>query len=166
MSAVPRPEAAPGAPRARGMRADDLDAVAAIERAIYPFPWTRGNFSDSLEAGYDGWIFEDPEGASREPLGYAIVMWLPEEAHLLNFSVAGPLQGRGIGGRMLDWLLDDVRRRGAFGMMLEVRPSNAPALALYRRAGFAQLGVRKGYYPAGGGTREDAWVLFRTLRRE
>ncbi len=174
MSALPKPPgAAPDAPvaprpalRVRSMRADDLDAVMAIESAVYPFPWTRGNFADSLKAGYDAWVFEAAEGASGELLGYAVVMWIPDEVHLLNLSVDGAMHGRGIGRAMLDWLMRDGRRRGARGMMLEVRPSNHAAIALYRNAGFAQIGVRRHYYPAPHGAREDAWVMYREFDDE
>ncbi|RIK95846.1 MAG: ribosomal-protein-alanine N-acetyltransferase [Burkholderiales bacterium] len=148
--------------RVRPMRRRDLDAVAAIERSIYPFPWTRGNFADSLLAGHDAWIFELEVEESPQLIGYAIVMWVPDEVHLLNLSVAAPMQGRGYGREMLRWLMRDAAGRGARGMLLEVRPSNAPALALYRSSGFEAIGVRRGYYPAEDG-REDAHVLFRQL---
>ena len=148
--------------RVRPMRRRDLDAVAAIERSIYPFPWTRGNFADSLLAGHDGWIFELEVEESPQLIGYAVLMWLPDEVHLLNLSVAAPMQGRGYGREMLRWLLRDASARGAGGMLLEVRPSNLPALALYRSSGFESIGVRRGYYPAEDG-REDAQVLFRKL---
>lgn len=148
--------------RVRPMRRRDLDAVAAIERSIYPFPWTRGNFADSLFAGHDAWIFEIEIEESPQLIGYAVVMRLPDEVHLLNLSVAAPMQGRGYGREMLQWLLRDAAGGGAQGMLLEVRPSNARALALYRSSGFEPIGVRRGYYPAEVG-REDAQVLFRRI---
>ncbi|MCO5108262.1 MAG: ribosomal protein S18-alanine N-acetyltransferase [Burkholderiaceae bacterium] len=166
MSALPTPVAPRPALRARPMRADDLDAVTAIENAIYPFPWTRGNFADSLKAGYDAWVFESAEAPARELLGYAVVMWIPDEVHLLNLSVAGAWQRRGVGRAMLEWLMRDAARRGARAMMLEVRPSNEPAIVLYRSAGFGQIGLRKRYYPAPDGGREDARVLLRRLAVE
>lgn len=169
MSALPHPP--PGradrvALRARPMQRRDLGVVAAIERQIYPFPWTRGNFADSLTAGYDAWVFEDAAVPGDALLGYAVVMWVPDEVHLLNLSVALTTQGAGVGRAMLEWLLRDAGRRGARGMMLEVRPSNARAIALYRSSGFAQIGLRKRYYPAANDTREDAWVLLRKLDHE
>lgn len=145
----------------RAMRRGDLDAVSEIERAIYPFPWTRGNFADSLVAGHDAWIFASPD-EPESILGYAVSMWLPDEVHLLNFSVAAAHQGKGFGRAMLQWLMRDAAKRGANGMMLEVRPSNERALALYRSTGFVQIGLRRRYYPAEFG-REDAQVLFRRL---
>ena len=145
--------------RVRQMHRADLERVVQIEREIYPFPWTPGNFEDSLKAGYDCWIFE----SARETIGYAIVMWAPDEVHLLNISVSGRCQGQGYGRAMLGWLCEGAARRGARSMMLEVRPSNERARALYASTGFVQLGVRRRYYPAENNAREDALVLFRTL---
>jgi ribosomal-protein-alanine acetyltransferase len=140
------------------MARPDVARVAEIERVIYPFPWTAGNFSDSLVAGYDCWVFEEDEG---ELACYAILMWIPDEVHLLNLSVAAHRQRRGIGRAVLEWLCADATRRGAQGMLLEVRPSNTPALLLYESACFYRIGIRKRYYPAPEGAREDAWVMFR-----
>ncbi len=145
--------------RVRPMHRSDLDAVMRIEQAIYPFPWTPGNFGDSLKSGYDAWVFE----SALQLIGYAVLMWIPDEVHLLNISVAQPLQGRGYGRAMLDWLCEDARRRGARAVMLEVRPSNVVARALYASKGFTQIGLRKRYYPAHGDSREDALVLRRML---
>lgn len=141
-------------PRYRRMTAADLDAVVAIEKEIYPHPWTRGNFSDSLAADYDCWIVE----CGGEWAGYCVVMIAAGEAHLLNLSVAGPWQRRGIGREILGFVLQLARRRGAARILLEVRPSNEAARALYASAGFAEVGTRPGYYPADAG-REDAIVL-------
>lgn len=133
----------------------DLDRVAAIEQRVYPFPWSRGNFADSLNAGYDAWAFERGD----ELIGYAIVMWLPDEVHLLNLSVDADHQGKGIGSAMLDWLMADAARRGAASMLLEVRPSNVRAIGLYERKSFMRIGIRRRYYPSFNNTREDAIVM-------
>lgn len=157
----PAPGGRPGplpALRARHMARRDLARVLAIENEIYPFPWSLGNFSDSLEAGYDCWSFDDESG---ELVAYAIVMWIPDEVHLLNLSVAASRQRRGMGRAILDWLIADASHRGARGMLLEVRPSNLPALRLYETSRFERIGVRRRYYPAPDQQREDAWVLFR-----
>jgi ribosomal-protein-alanine N-acetyltransferase len=143
------------------MSVSDLTMVAAIEAEVYPFPWSRGNFADSLAAGYDAWVFESQQG--HELVGYAVVMWLPDEVHLLNLSVAKPWQGHGLGASMLDWLMRDAAHRGAHAMLLEVRPSNERAVQLYERLGFRRVGVRRRYYPAAGDTREDAIVMVRRL---
>jgi len=148
--------------RVRPMRSSDLATVMSIEREVYPFPWTQGNFGDSLKAGYDAWVFEN----ASDTIGYAVVMWIPDEVHLLNLSVSAAYQRRGYGRSMLAWLCSDARRRGARSMMLEVRPSNAAAQALYASMGFAQIGLRKRYYPSHGEAREDALVLSRRFGDE
>jgi ribosomal-protein-alanine N-acetyltransferase len=162
MSAAPIGRLAAPAWRARAMRHADLAQVSQIEARIFPFPWTYGNFADSLAAGYDGWVFESAD-APDTLLGYAIVMWLPDEVHLLNLSVDAPVQGRGLGAGMLDWLMTDAGARGARSMLLEVRPSNTTALRLYERKGFHRVGLRRRYYPARDGAREDAIVMIRRL---
>ena len=140
--------------RYRRMTAPDLAPIGAIEQAIYPHPWTRGNFSDSLTAGYHCWIVE----CGGDIAGYAVVAIAAEEAHLLNLSVAGPWQRQGVGSELLAFVLKLARDYAAHRILLEVRPSNLAARALYVAAGFAEIGVRRGYYPAGE-AREDAIVL-------
>ena len=142
----------------RPMQAADLDAVMLLEAAAYPFPWSRGNFADSLRAGYRAWVCEEQELI----IGYGLLTVILDEAQLLNITVAPRLHGRGLGGELLGYLLDDARSCNAERMFLEVRPSNQPALALYQRRGFIPVGRRKGYYPAAGG-REDAIVMAREL---
>ena len=141
-------------PRYRCMTGADVDAVVAIEEAIYPHPWTRGNFSDSLAASYHCWIAE----CGGEMAGYTVVAIAAGEAHLLNLSVASPWQRRGIGREMLNFVLRLARESGAGRILLEVRPSNSAARALYAAAGFAEIATRRDYYPADK-SREDAIVL-------
>jgi ribosomal-protein-alanine N-acetyltransferase len=138
----------------RPLQKADLDAVMAIEPEIYPYPWTRGNFSDSLKAGYSCWACEQ-DGAL---VGYAVMMMVLDEAHLLNISIAREFQGRGLGRRLLEHLIGVARGHGAHTMFLEVRPSNKSAIALYESIGFNEFSVRKGYYPGANG-REDAILM-------
>ncbi|WP_367646207.1 ribosomal protein S18-alanine N-acetyltransferase [Azonexus fungiphilus] len=140
------------------MSARDLDGVAALEAGIQDFPWSRGNFADSLHAGYSSWVLR----IGGELVGFAVVMQVLDEAHLLNIGVAGHLQGRGYGARLLRQAMDSARQAGAQRLFLEVRPGNARAVDLYRHFGFRQIGLRKGYYPALIG-REDALVFERDL---
>lgn len=136
----------------------DLDAVAAAEARIYAFPWTRGNFADSLAAGYEGWLAQ--QGGCIN--GYAIVMQVVDEAHLLNISVLPELQRGGLGSSLLAHLFGQARQRAATRMLLEVRPGNLAGQGFYRRHGFVEIGRRQDYYPAHGG-REDAIVMARDL---
>ena len=149
MSAVLKPE-----PDFEPMAEADLRAVLAIEEKIYEFPWTLGNFRDSLRSGYSCWLYR--EGAQL--IGYAVLMLAAEEAHLLNLSIAPRAQRRGYGRGLLGKLVGVARTHAAKVLYLEVRPSNGIGQRLYAAHGFRQIGVRRGYYPAHRG-REDALVL-------
>lgn len=137
-----------------------LDAVLAIELAAYAFPWTRGNFIDSLAAGYPSQVLY---GAQGELLGYFIAMEGVDELHLLNITVAPAMQGQGHARFMLDELCAFSRKLRAQQIWLEVRESNLRARAIYERYGFTHVGLRRGYYPASRSThasgREDAVVM-------
>jgi [ribosomal protein S18]-alanine N-acetyltransferase len=138
------------------MQVSDLPEVLEIENDVYPYPWKRGNFLDSLYSGYECWVLRDPEGAL---VGYFLLMLAVDEAHLLNISVRRSLHGRGIGCLQLDKVVSVAKDKGMASVLLEVRPSNQRALAVYRRYGFEQIGQRKGYYPAEDNIREDAIVM-------
>jgi ribosomal-protein-alanine N-acetyltransferase len=138
------------------MQVGDLEEVLAIEQDVYPFPWTRGNFLDSLYSGYETWILRDGAGAV---LGYFLLMCAVDEAHLLNITVRRGLHGKGLGRLQLDKAGALARERGVTSILLEVRPSNLRALAVYQQYGFRRIGQRKNYYPAMENMREDAIVM-------
>ncbi|MDB5764546.1 MAG: rimI [Herminiimonas sp.] len=138
------------------MQVDDLTEVLAIEYAIYPYPWTRGNFLDSLYSGYETWVLRDMPGML---LGYFLLMLAVDEAHLLNITVRTDSQGRGIGCMLLDKVVALSRGKNMQSLLLEVRPSNQRALKVYQHYGFSQIGVRRNYYPAARNAREDAIVM-------
>lgn len=138
----------------RPMQEADLDAIMVIEPRIYPYPWSRGNFADSLKSGYSCWVVE----LDSELIGYGAMMVVLDEGHLLNISIAKAYQGRGFGRALLDHFIAVAKRHGGQMMFLEVRPSNTAAIALYESMGFNEFSVRKGYYPAEHG-REDAILM-------
>jgi ribosomal-protein-alanine N-acetyltransferase len=142
--------------RREAMTLADLPAVMAIEQIAYPFPWTQGNFVDSLAAGYGAQLLRAPDGTLR---AYSVAMDGVDEVHLLNLTVAPPWQGQGLARRLLDTLVERARGLGQRSLWLEVRASNERARAVYARYGFLDVGMRRGYYPAGGGRREDARIL-------
>jgi ribosomal-protein-alanine N-acetyltransferase len=142
------------------MQIADLTEVLAIESQAYATPWTNGNFVDSLAAGYWARLRRD---ASGELIGYFVAMAAVGEVHLLNLSVAPARQGRGHGLEMLQIVADLARAQGAAQLWLEVRSSNLRAQALYQRFGLETVGVRKRYYPAPDGSREDALVMSLSL---
>jgi ribosomal-protein-alanine N-acetyltransferase len=149
MSAILKPEI-----ELRLMTEADLPEVLAIEADIYAFPWTQGHFRDSLAAGYSCSAYV----RDAEMIGYAVLMFAADEAHLLNLSIAAARQGQGYGSGLLHSMCELARGRGAGLIFLEVRPSNLAARRLYERHGFQHVGLRRDYYPATHG-REDALIF-------
>ena len=139
----------------RPMQFSDLDAVMAIEPYIYSHPWTRGNFADSLNAGHSAWVLE----SGKEIIGYALMLLVLDEAQLLNISVAKNHQKQGWGRVVLEHMIAKARHYKASNMFLEVRPSNISAIALYENSGFNEMSIRRKYYPAVNGGREDAILM-------
>lgn len=138
----------------RAMSHADVDAVFAIEQQIHAHPWTRGMFIDSLAAGHEGWLMMQND----EVIAYAIVMQVMDEIHLLDIGVAKRWQKRGFGIKIFNKIIMINKERGMHKLLLEVRRSNAAALALYRNTGCREIGVRRGYYKTADG-REDAIVM-------
>ncbi len=132
-----------------------LDAVLAIEQATQTHPWTRGHFTSTLQAGHCAMCLT----AGDCLLGYFIAMPGVQEAHLLNLAVAPACQRQGWAAVLLQALALWARHQGAACIWLEARASNERALHVYRRFGFTQAGLRRGYYPAQGQQREDAIVM-------
>lgn len=138
----------------RPMQMDDLESIMVIEPQIYPYPWTRGNFSDSLSSGYSARVLM----LNDQIIGYSLMMLVLDEAHLLNLSVAKSYQKQGLGRTLLEHMVSIARKNQMANMFLEVRPSNISAIALYENMGFNEMAVRRGYYPAANG-REDAVLM-------
>ena len=144
--------------RLRPLTAADLDAVMAIEQRAYEFPWNKGIFRDCLRVGYCCWCYENDDQID----GYGVMSVAAGESHILNLTVRPESQRRGIGRKLMTHFLQLARRHNADLVMLEVRPSNQAALALYQQCGFNEIGVRRNYYPAENG-REDALLLALSL---
>lgn len=139
---------------------DDLPAMLALERRAYPNPWTEDVFRTCFRAGYSGIALKQGDRL----LGYGWLSAAADEAHVLNLTVDPDLRNQGHGWRLFRRLMDLARWHRVEAVFLEVRVSNGPALTLYRRYGFEQVGLRRGYYPSEGGGREDALVMRYTLR--
>lgn len=138
------------------MSVADLSLVMAIEATAYRYPWTRGNFADSLAAGYLARLACDAQG---QCIGYFVAMLGAGELHLLNLTVTPPVQRQGLGKALLRRLCAEGRLLGAGVVWLEVRESNQAARRLYATSGFTEVGVRRSYYPLDAGQREDAVVM-------
>jgi ribosomal-protein-alanine N-acetyltransferase len=137
------------------MTPERLPAVLAVEQSVYSHPWTRGNFTDTLAAGHHALCLLGGD----ELIGYFVAMRGFEEVHLLNITVAPAHQRQGWALVLLDALVLWSRAQGAQWLWLEVRASNMRAQQIYLKRGFARVGLRKAYYPAGHGLREDAVVM-------
>ena len=145
----------------RAMAYGDLQQVLDIEQSAYSHPWTIGIFRDCIRVGYDCWVYMQGDRIA----GYGILMLAAGEAHILNICVAPTCQGRGLGRRILRFLLRQCARQNIDMVILEVRRSNTLAARLYQSEGFHELGVRKDYYPADNG-REDAIIFARYIQPE
>lgn len=142
------------ASRLRDMTLADVDAVLRIEQQAHSHPWTRGNFNDSLANGHICKVVE----IENEIVGYALLMPALSEVQLLDISIARAYQRTGLGEKLLGEIMSLARMLKFERIILEVRVSNFAANALYQKAGFSQIGLRRDYYPASNG-REDAIVM-------
>lgn len=141
--------------RIEPMRRKDLRAVLEIEVAVYPGPWSRGVFLSELDQGSTRRY--RVAKVHKELVGYVGLLLSPDEAHVTTIAVNPKWQGRQIGARLLLEAVALAVKAGKERVGLEVRVSNEPAKALYRRFGFMPVGVRPNYYPEVG---EDAYVMF------
>ena len=160
MNAVLKPPA-PAEVKLQPMTPGWLSGVARVEHSAYKYPWTLGNFNDSLNAGYHAQLLTAGD-APAALLAYFVAMKGVDETHLLNLTVAPTYQRQGWARVMLDALALWSRGQNAQWLWLEVRASNRHAKAVYTHYGFREVGLRKGYYPAGGSLinpREDAVVM-------
>jgi ribosomal-protein-alanine N-acetyltransferase len=151
MNAVLRPLEA----RFEPLTLQRLDAVLRVEQQAYAHPWARGNFVDSINAGYEAQLLL----AGDTLLGYFVAMKGVDEVHLLNITVAPDQQGQGWARVMLDALAIWTKGQGSDWLWLEVRVGNQRAVQVYEARGFRRVGLRKAYYPAVNGQREDALVM-------
>lgn len=137
----------------------DLDAIAEIARLSFPQPWTRDMFAQELgtQPLSRSFVYRTGDGTVAAFCTSWLVM---DELHINTIAVRPEFRRRGIGRRLLAYVLDEARRQGARRTLLEVRRSNVAAIRLYRAFGFTVDAVRKEYYP---NPPEDALVLARTL---
>jgi len=124
-----------------------LPEVMLIENAVYDYPWTEGIFRDCLRAGYCCRVMREADRV----VAYAVMSVAAGESHLLNVCVSPAYRRRGLARVMVEHLLELAQHQRAQIMFLEVRPSNKAALNLYHDIGFAEVGVRGGYYPGANG---------------
>lgn len=151
----------------REMTADDVSAVAELERQAAVDPWSESLFEAELSQADRCWlvaVVEDQTGVAadgkadgKRVVGFAGAMTVADDAHVMNIAVAPNRQGQGVARRLLTELLAVVAGHGARAATLEVRADNNAALHLYRRFGFEEAGRRPGYYSDGA----DGIIMWR-----
>ncbi|NLU49613.1 MAG: ribosomal protein S18-alanine N-acetyltransferase [Syntrophomonadaceae bacterium] len=141
----------------RPMQMTDLEQVMAIEKVSFPTPWSREAYEAELFNQLACYIVSEHDGVVT---GYAGAWCILDEAHITNVAVHPEWRGQVLGEELLRTLEQMVFLRGARRITLEVRPSNTPALRLYRRLGFLPVGLRKQYY---ADSNEDAIVMAKPI---
>ena len=125
----------------------DIPSVLAIEQALYPDPWSEKTFLSCLTENTDFFIVEETDGELKTVCGFAVLdRTLGIEAELHNIAVSSTHQGKGLSKMLMDAVVESTIAHGADKIMLEVRASNAPAIALYSKYDFEKVGLRPAYY--------------------
>ncbi|WP_171304543.1 ribosomal protein S18-alanine N-acetyltransferase [Acinetobacter proteolyticus] len=140
----------------RLMQENDLERVTAIERLVQTHPWSRQQFQESL-ASYQCTVYEQ----ANQVVGFCILQPVLDEANLLLMAIDPSQQGKGLGYKLLDESIQQLKNN-PIQIFLEVRESNTAAIGLYEKIGFHQIDLRKNYYPNPDGSREHAVIMVKT----
>lgn len=141
----------------RKMEARDVSGVAKIEQENFSMPWSEKAFMDSLSQEEALFLVAEEED---RVLGYIGIYLSFEEGEITNVSVDSSSRNKGVGSELVEQLKKEAQARGTEKIFLEVRVSNEPAIRLYEKQGFEQVGCRKNFYEK---PREDAWVMMCSL---
>lgn len=142
----------------RKMTNADVLNVYTLDQQTDPTPWSEKLLADCVRIGYDCWVMVNEQMV----LGFGIMNYAANEAHLLKLAIHPEHQRQGLGHKMLVHLIQTAKSQGADELFLEVRVSNEKAIALYHNNHFVEIGMRKGYYPADalkGIQSEDALTM-------
>ena len=144
------------------MAAEHLNDVAALELACFSRPWSRQMLAEELDNQCAAFLVAE-DAATGQVIGYAGLLVAADEGYITNVAVFPPYRRRGVAGKLLDVFLRFARANHLAFLTLEVRPSNAAAIALYTRFGFREAGRRRNYYDL---PKEDALILTRTFEED
>ena len=143
----------------RRMERRDVGAVLVIENECFPDPWIEEHFLSEIE--HDGISLPLVAEADGELAGYSVAYFVEDELQIANVAVALSHRKRGIGSRIIGYLLAEAERRGDINLaFLEVRSDNYPAMSLYDKYGFVKIGKRKNYYSHGS---RDAIMMMKVM---
>ena len=140
----------------RRMLRKDLEEVLAIERMSFPAPWSWFLFEQEFLFPQAHLLTACDRANSARVWGYLCFWLVAEETHILNLAVHPQWRCRGVGSRLLEYVVDFSRAKGGEEVFLEVRRSNLRAISVYRRFHFQALGIRRRYYQDTG---EDAIIM-------
>lgn len=146
----------------RSMQLSDIDEVCRIEQQAHQTPWSEDIFKDCLLVGYDCHVLESHEEKQVSIVGCVIARKNLTVYHILNLCISNALQGQGLGKYLLENTIYGIKKSEIDSIILEVRPSNHPAIALYEKFGFQKDLIKKDYYQDGT-SKEDAWLLRKAL---
>ena len=136
------------------MNADHLDELERLERICFSRPWSKRMLGEELENQCAAFLVAEDE--SGKVLGYAGLLVMMDEGYITNVAVFPEYRRRGIGAQIIEVFMNFARANRLAFLTLEVRPSNAAAIALYQGFGFEEVGRRKNYYDL---PKEDALIL-------
>ena len=139
------------------MNASHVPQIAELEKVCFADPWSVTSIETELTSRLSLW-FVAVEGDTV--VGYVGSQTVIDESDVMNIAVHPDYRRRGIGEALLETLADALREKGSRGLTLEARVSNTPAVSLYKKAGFLQVGLRKNYYR---NPTEDALILRKAL---
>ena len=142
----------------RKMTAADVPVVCMLDQKVDKAPWSEKLFSDCIRVGYECWVLT----VGLQVVGFGIMSYGANEAHLLKVSIEPEHHRQGLGQKMLQHLISMAKIHGSEELFLEVRASNIPAISLYQKYNFVEIGLRRGYYPANeelGVSKEDAITM-------
>jgi ribosomal-protein-alanine N-acetyltransferase len=139
------------------MTSQHVAQVAALEKLCFADPWSENSVAAELEHDYSLWVVALEEDTV---VGYVGAQISFEEADMMNVAVHPDHRRKGIAESVIDALIAQLKERGCAGLSLEVRASNIPAITLYEKMGFTQVGLRRNYYR---NPKEDALILRKTL---
>ena len=136
------------------MQEKDLDEVVLLEQQVFSKPWSRKSFADSVAKPENLYLVARDRD---ELLGFCGLWGVGDEGQITHVCVKESARGKGVGKQLLLAMLAQGKERGLQAFTLEVRVSNTPARELYKKVGFSEAGIRKGFYDA---PKEDAMIMW------
>lgn len=141
----------------RKMNLGDVSAIAELEKVCFSDPWSENSIAFEVENPLSYWLVAEVDGVVAGYVGSQTVL---DASDMMNLAVSPDYRRQGIGQALVEALVEHLQKNKVIALLLEVRVSNAPAIALYERMGFEQVGRRPKYYH---NPREDALILRKEL---